>query len=131
MRLKGRLDLEHGIKQFEIIPLINIIFLLLLFIIFSLLFQGGPGTRVKLPKSAVGSSLRNENIELLITADNSVYFYGDSLTASGLDTILKEAAKRNQFVLIKADKSVALNKITQIWDKARSAGITQVNILSN
>jgi len=131
MRLKGRLDLEHGIKQFEIIPLINIIFLLLLFIIFSLIFQSGPGTRVKLPKSAVGRVIKNENIELLITADNSVYFYGDALTASGLDTVLKEAAKRNHPVLIKADKSVALNKITQIWDKARSAGIIQVNILSN
>ena len=131
MRFKGRLDLEQGIKQFEIIPLINIIFLLLLFIIFSLIFQSGPGLRVKLPKSASGSILKSEFIEILITADNSVYFYGDSVTSVGLDTILKEAAKRRQALLIKADKGVALSKVSHIWDRARLAGITQVNMLSN
>jgi len=131
MRFKGRLELEQGMKQFEIVPLVNLVFLLLLFVIFSLILQTGPGTRVKLPRNTAGAISKLENLEVLITADNNVYFNGMALSPAGLESVLKEAAKRGQPLLIKADKNIALNKVSRIWDKARECGIAQVNILTD
>jgi biopolymer transport protein ExbD len=131
MRFKGRLELEQGMKQYEIVPFVNLVFLLLLFVIFSLIFQSGPGTRIKLPRNTAGTVSSVENLEILVTSDSTVYFNGDALSSAGLETVLKQAANRNQPLLLKADKSVALNKISQIWDKARECGIRQINILTD
>jgi biopolymer transport protein ExbD len=53
------------------------------------------------------------------------------ITSAQLRNLLKEAAKRGQSVLIKADKRAALGRIVEIWHLSRSMGITQTNIATN
>jgi biopolymer transport protein ExbD len=131
MRFKGRMELEDGVRQPELIPFISLVLLLLLFVIFSLIFQSGPGTRIKLPKSTAGALGIPENLEILIASDSSVYFDGNALSPAGLESVFKEAAARKQAILIKANKGVALNKVSRVWDKARECGIKQINILTD
>jgi biopolymer transport protein ExbD len=45
--------------------------------------------------------------------------------------LLKQAAKRNQSILIKADKRALLGRVVEIWDTARDLGINQINIATN
>ena len=131
MRLKGRMELEHGLKQIDIAPLINVIFLLLIFFMLTSSFLMQPGIKVNLPKTVTSEAVKYDNIDILVSSGNATYFNGKLLTPQELKMLLMQAAKRNQAILIKADRRASLGRVVEVWDMARELGITQINIATN
>ncbi len=131
MRFKGRMELEYGLKQIDIAPLIDIVFQLLIFFMLTSSFIMQPGIKVNLPKAVTSEVVKFENIEILITGENVTYLNGRVVTMQELATLLKQAAKREQTILIKADKRASLGRVVEIWDLARDLGISQINIATN
>jgi len=131
MRFKGRMELEYGLKQIDIAPLIDIVFQLLIFFMLTSSFIMQPGIKVNLPKAVTSEVVKFENIEILITGENVTYLNGRVVTMRELETLLKQAAKREQTILIKADKRASLGRVVEIWDLARDLGISQINIATN
>ena len=131
MRFKGRMELEHGLKQIDIAPLIDIVFQLLIFFMLTSSFVMQPGIKVNLPKAVTSEIVKYENIEIIVSSENVTYLSGKVVTTQELTTLLKQAAKRNQTILIKADKHASLGRVVEIWDLARDLGLTQINIATN
>jgi biopolymer transport protein ExbD len=131
MRFKGRMELEHGLKQIDIAPLIDIVFQLLIFFMLTSSFVMQPGIKVKLPKAVTGEVIKTQNIEILVTGENVTYLNGGVVNSAELKASLKQAAKKQQTILIKADKRASLGRVVEIWDTARELGITQINIATN
>lgn len=131
MRFRRHMKLEHGLKQIDIAPLIDIVFQLLIFFMLTSSFVMQPGIKVNLPKAVTSEVVKSENIELLVSGENVTYFNGKVATIQELKNLLKQAAKRNQSVLIKADKRASLGRVVEIWDLARDQGISQINIATN
>ena len=131
MRLKGRLELEHGLKQIDIAPLIDIVFQLLIFFMLTSSFVMQPGIKVNLPKAVTSEVVRFENIDILVTSENVTYLNGKVTTNQELKSVLKQAAKMNQTILIKADRRAFLGRVVEIWDTARDLGVSQINIATN
>jgi biopolymer transport protein ExbD len=131
MRFKGRMELEHGLKSIDIVPLVNVVFLLLIFLMLTLTFTAQPGISVNLPNAATSEAVSPENIEVLITEGNATYLNGRSVTDDELRAALKQLGRRSSTVFIKADRRASLGRAVEIWDMARAAGVTQVNIATN
>jgi len=131
MRFKGRMELEHGLKQIDIAPLIDVVFQLLIFFMLTSSFVMQPGIKVNLPKAATSEVVKIENIEILVTSESVTYLNGQVVTMQELNSLLKQAAKRDQSILIKADRRAALGRVVEIWDMARDLGISQINIATN
>ena len=131
MRFKGRLELEHGLKQIDIAPLMDIVFQLLIFFMLTSSFIMQPGIKVNLPRAVTSEVVKYENIEILVTAENVTYLNGKVVTMNELKALFKQVAKRNQTILIKSDRRASLGRVVEIWDMARDTGITQVNIATN
>lgn len=131
MKFKRHIELEHGLKQIDIAPLIDIVFLLLIFFMLTSSFLSQPGIKVNLPRAATAEAMGHENVEILVTADNIVYLNGRAANIQDIDNFLKEVAKRGPTVFIKADKRASLGIVAQIWDMARSRGVSAVNIATN
>lgn len=131
MRFKGRMELEHGLRQIDIAPLIDIVFQLLIFFMLTSTFVMQPGIKISLPKAVTSEVIRFENIEILVTSESVTYLNGKVVTMQELNKLFKQAVKKNQTILIKADKRASLGKVVEIWDLARDSGITQINIATN
>lgn len=131
MRFKGRMELEHGLKQIDIAPLIDIVFQLLIFFMLTSSFVIQPGIKVNLPKALTSEVVKLENVEILVTSENVVYLNGRVVNAQELKGVLKISGKKGQTILIKADKHASLGRVVEIWDLARDMGVTQINIATN
>ena len=131
MRFKGRLELEHGLSQIDIAPLIDIVFQLLIFFMLTSSFIMQPGIKVNLPKAVTSEAVKPENIEILVTGENVAYLNGRVVTTQELKGMLKVAAKRSQSILIKSDRRASLGRVVEIWDLARDIGISEINIATN
>lgn len=131
MRFKRHMELEHGLKQIDIAPLIDMIFQLLIFFMLTSSFVMQPGIKVNLPKAVTSEVVKSENIDIVISGENVTYLDGKVVTTQELKALLKQAAKRQQPILIKSDKRATLGRVVEIWDLCRDLGITQINIATN
>ncbi|MBU1727491.1 MAG: biopolymer transporter ExbD [Candidatus Omnitrophica bacterium] len=131
MKLKGKIELEQGLKQIDILPLINVIFLLLIFFILTPILILPPGIKVNLPRVVTSESISSDNVEVIVNSENYIYLDGNIVNVDSLRAILKQAASRAQTVLIKADKRASLEKVVEICDMSRESGIKQINVATN
>jgi biopolymer transport protein ExbD len=125
------MELEHGLKQIDIAPLIDMVFQLLIFFMLTSSFVMQPGIKVNLPKAVTSEIVKYENIEVVVSGENVIYLNGKVLTMQELDNLLKTVAKRQQPILIKADRRASLGRVVEIWDMCRDLGIQQINIATS
>jgi len=125
------MELEHGLKPIDIAPLIDIVFQLLIFFMLTSSFIMQPGIKVNLPKAVTSEVVKYENIEIIVSGENVTYFNGKVVTTPELNKLLKQAAQRDESVLIKADRRASLGRVVEIWDSCRDLGIAKINIATN
>ena len=131
MKFKRHMELEHGLKQIDIAPLIDMVFQLLIFFMLTSSFIMQPGIKVNLPKAVTSEVIKNENIEIIISSENVIYLNGKVVSLGELKSLFKQVAQRKQSILIKSDRRASLGRIVEIWDMARDMGVSQINIATN
>jgi biopolymer transport protein ExbD len=108
-------------RQIEITPLIDCVFLLLIFFMLTSNFVVTPGVNIELPQAASAKTVDSRKITLNISAEDIVYLKDKVLTSWEL----KQYLERNKVksVFIKADKNSSLGAVISIWDLCKRAGI--------
>ncbi len=123
---KSRLQIKR--RTMELTPLIDVVFLLLIFFMLTSSFISQPGIKINLPKALTGQLLQKNTLVLTITEDNRIYFNNKRILFKELKDKLKDVDRKEQTLLIKADKQASLGRIVEVWDLCRELGIHQVNI---
>jgi len=128
MRFKRHMELEHGLRQIDIGPLIDLVFQLLIFFMLTSTFIMQSGIKVKLPKAVTSKIIDKENLVLTISAENVLYLEGRVLTLKELRAELKKSKRP---ILIRADRRAEVGRLTEVWDICRELGIEHINIATN
>jgi len=131
MRLRQRKGLELEKGQLDIAPLIDVIFLLLIFFMLTSSFIFQPGIKINLPKAVTSEVLHEQNVVITVTSQNLIYLRKKAVTSNELARRLKDVAKENKPLLIKADRKASLGRVVEVWDICRASGISKVNIATN
>jgi biopolymer transport protein ExbD len=128
MRFKKHLKLEHGLRQIDIAPLVDMVFLLLIFFMLTSTFIVQPAIKVKLPRAVTSDVTKQRNLEIVVTRGGLIYLNGKVRPLGELKSVLRGLSGEKPSVLIKADRGSRLGKVVEIWDICRSAGIRRINI---
>ncbi len=135
MRFKSSrklLEIEKGFSTINMAPLVDVVFLLLLFFMLTSSFLFQPGIKISLPKAVTSEVLHEQNTVITITGENLIYLDDKPITFAELTKkLLRELGPSKRHILIKADRRSSLGKTVEIWDLCRVAGIPQVNIATN
>ena len=129
MRLKRRVFLEKG--NLDIAPLIDVIFLLLVFFMLTSSFIFQPGIKINLPKALTSEVIQRENLIILVREDNSLFISERQINYDELSSRIKIAAKESKPILIKADRKASLGRVVEIWDMCRAEGVEKINIATS
>ncbi len=122
------LQQEDG-ANINISPLIDIVFILLLFFIVTSVFVQETGIEVERPKSSQAVTLERESIYVAISADRKVYFGGSEIGLQGiLPTLQRLSPTEDQPVIIQADGRVPTQFLVSVIDEVKRAGIKTVNV---
>jgi biopolymer transport protein ExbD len=128
-RIKRRTSLKKG--QLDIAPLIDVMFLLLIFFMLTSNFVFQPGIKVSLPKAITSEVISSENIVVTVTGQDLLFLNEKPITINELTAKLKEGARESKSLLLKADTNASLGRVVEIWDLCRDLGIGQINIATN
>jgi len=126
VKFKRRLSLEKG--QLDIAPLIDVIFLLLIFFMLTSSFIFQPGIKINLPKALTSEVIHRENLIIVITDKDSLHINDRLIDGEELSSRLEIARKEAKPILIKADRKASLGKVVEVWDLCRAGGIEKINI---
>lgn len=109
----------------NIAPLIDVVFLLLIFFMLSSHFVTQPGIKITLPAAAATKLHPEKDIVIYITGDNELYLNEEKVTLNNLADKLKitVAKLKKKNVVIKADKKIELGLAVKVMDIARQAEV--------
>ncbi len=129
MKFKRHMELEQGLRQIDIAPLIDIVFQLLIFFMLTSSFIVHSGIRVNLPRAVTSDAVGEGNVVIVISAENVIYLNEKTVTLDELKEHLKNF--KNSPMFIKSDRRASLGRVVEIWDLCRDLGISNINIATN
>ncbi len=114
----------------DISPLIDVVFLLLIFFMVSTTFRDEAGLPLNLPSSVSRGIKKTDNVVVTISKKGDIYV-GKVLTATDKLTgeIKKQIAQaKKKEVIIKADKSARYELVYRVMDASRQAGVKSLSV---
>lgn len=149
MHFKRRYKTEIG--YLDIAPLIDVVFLLLIFFMLTSKFVVASGIKVHLPESRSKEAIRQRGLVVTIDKKGDIYLgnregriHPVKLSAEGehpdirrgfnrvnfseLSLALKSLTKSNKSVIIYADRQTALERVIEVWDICRENKIKEIGI---
>ncbi|WMN59638.1 biopolymer transporter ExbD [Pseudoalteromonas xiamenensis] len=126
-RLQHRLESQD--KGIDMSPLIDVVFILLIFFIVTTVFVRETGVEVDKPQSMTASQIPSRVILLGITAQGQVFYDGANIGVAGIRATLQPLlAQDDKPVLLQVDKTVPTSLLVQVMDEAKLAGAAAVSI---
>jgi len=115
----------------DLTPMIDVVFLLLIFFMISTTFIERPGLKIDLPQSSAQQlQQQDQEVQIYLTADGQVFLQREPITLTALTeklTAFGPRAEKMTFLLM-ADKEALHGKVIQLMDLAKVAGFGQLAI---
>lgn len=117
-------------ENIDISPLIDMVFILLIFFMVSTTFQKDMDIDINRPKAATATKSSSKDIRIFIAADGSTYLNGDPVRSWMIQSRVKDqlSAGSASNVLVIADDDVPTRKLVEVVDDARLAGAEDVGV---
>lgn len=126
--LEGNLNRKPRI---EMLPLIDIVFLLLVFFIYAMLSMAvHRGLAVSLPASSSAVIGNRQEISVTLTADDRVYLDDTLIALPDIHAALRAMASQTgaSVALVFADRQASYQKLFSLLDQIRMAGISEISL---
>ncbi|WP_372806838.1 ExbD/TolR family protein [Pontiella sp.] len=112
----------------EMLPLIDVVFLLLVFFIYAMVSMVvHRGLKVDLPRANTAALEKNDYISITIDAENRLFLNGEASEAEGLaEKVRQLRGEPKKPVFIEGDTQADLGLAIELLDDLKNAGIEEV-----
>lgn len=111
----------------DMVPMVDCIMVLVIFLMVSSAFVNDPGVEVQKPDVSGVNTTEQTVLLIAITADNRVYFDGQEIRPDQVAAVLKPAAfGRAPTLIIRGDRASNLGVFATVYTEAKRAGIQQI-----
>ena len=117
--------------RIEMLPLIDIVFLLLVFFIYAMLSMAvHRGLPVVLPKSSTAKIDKHLILSVTIKADGAIYLDKERISLENLKASLRQKAmnRKETGVLLFADRTIPYQNLFRVLDQIRMAGLNRISL---
>jgi biopolymer transport protein ExbD len=117
--------------RIEMLPLIDIVFLLLVFFIYAMLSMAvHRGLPVLLPTSASAKIDKELIVSVTVKSDGAIYVDKEQVALGDLASFLKTKTEtdRDVGILLFADRSLSYQNLFQVLDQIKIAGIHRISL---
>ena len=127
-RIEQKIEETHKMEV-DLTPLLDVVFILLIFFIVTTVFVRETGVDVDKPTAVSTKQLQSSILLIAITASRDVVYAGTNIGVKGVRSTLSQVIKNNpKPLVIQADKSVPTELLVKVIDQAKLAGIANISI---
>lgn len=125
--LQQRIDAQ--MHQIDLSPLLDVVFILLIFFIVTTVFVKETGVEVSKPEAMSAAKLEKQSIFIAITDDGSVVYGGQNIGVVGVKgTVTQLLAKQKLPVVLQVDQNVPTKTLVAVMDQAKLAGANNISL---
>jgi len=115
--------------EINLSPMIDCIFILLIFFIVTTVFIEEPGVDVFKPDATVDIDLEKNSIIIAITAENRIVYGGKELGISGIGARVRQLLNKAELpVIIQADARAEHGVFSDVWSEVKNAGAKKISV---
>jgi len=115
--------------EINLSPMIDCIFILLIFFIVTTVFVEEPGIEVFKPDATVDADLEKNSIIIAVSADNKVVYGGKELGVAGIGARVRQLLNKDELpVIIQADARADHGVFSDVWSEVKNAGAKKISL---
>jgi len=121
---------EQAETTVDISPLIDVVFLLLIFFIVTTVFVKETGVEVSKPRAASTEDLQKQAILIAVTSEGRVWHAGREVGMDGVRAVVSAMLEEDEElpVVVRADAAAATEMTVNVIDSAKLAGAKSVSL---
>ena len=128
-RFRQRSSEDNSETGIDISPLMDCVFILLIFFIVTTTFVEETGIEVDKPQAASAAVLDKNSILLAITAQGQVFYGGQEVGVGGVRPLVRRLSESEPLpVIIQVDKMAAAGIVVRVLDEAKLGGAKNVSV---
>ncbi|WP_110013786.1 MULTISPECIES: biopolymer transporter ExbD [Idiomarina] len=129
MLTKLKTQNEEPINGIDLSPLLDVVFILLIFFIVSTVFVRESGVNVDKPESVTAKELERTSILIAITRSGQIIYDGNNIGVSGVRATIEQLLRdQSRPVVLQTDKTVPAELLVNVIDQVKLAGADSVSI---
>lgn len=127
MPLGRQIHRHYEATHVEVIPMVDCIMVLLIFVMVSSVFVADPGIEVEKPDVGGTESVGTNAMLIAISASDKIYFDGQEIRPDQVAPLVKQAAVgRDPALIIRADRAASHGMFATVFAAGKAAGIRHV-----
>jgi biopolymer transport protein ExbD len=117
-----RRSMDRIDQEINVSPLIDVVFILLIFFIVSATFVSVPGIEVNRPKVQTATSLQRNSILFALSNENQLFHGGQEIQLDEMGTVIENSdKKRDKPVIIQVDQWADASILAKVVAQARKS----------
>ena len=115
----------------DVIPFVNVMALVFFYYLISPVFARPAPLDIRLPRAVTSEAVREDNLMVLLTGENVLFFNDKVLTLRDLGLVLSQPNNQGRPLLVKVDRRASMGRIVAVLDLARVMGVERVNVVTD
>lgn len=117
----------------RVMPLINVVFLLLIFFMVAGQLSKTDPIKIEPPKSDSDKDAGGQRVEILIAKDGRLLLGGEAVALADLEARISDAVRsaEDKLVHVKADGAARAMDVIRVMDALKAAGAEKVKLLTS
>ena len=129
MARRGLFDDSGDATEINLSPMIDCIFILLIFFIVTTVFVEEPGVEIFKPDATTDIDLEKNSIIVAISGDNKIVYGGKELGVSGVGARVRQLLTKDELpVIIQADSNADHGVFSDVWSEIKNAGAKKISV---
>ncbi len=112
-------------------PFINGLALVLLYYAVAMVLARPAPLDIRLPRAVTSEAVREDNLTVVITGENVLYFNDKLMTLAELKGALLRPNNRGRSLQVKVDRRASMGRIVAVLDLGRSLGVERINVVTD
>lgn len=122
-----RRDRRHESIHIDVVPMVDCMLVLVIFLVVSSVFIEDPGIEVDKPDVSGTGGITQNALLIAISADDRIFFDGQEIRLDQVATMVKQAALgQDAPLIVRADKSASHGTFAYVYAEAKNAGIARI-----
>ena len=130
MRRNNRRGGEDNPSEIDLTPMLDVVFIMLIFFIVTASFIKEAGIEVNRPEASTANKKKNVNILVAVSATNEIWIDKRRVDKRAVRSVIERMHAENPkgAVVVQADKASTTDTVTSVIDSARAAGVYDVSL---
>jgi biopolymer transport protein ExbD len=129
MKYRRAITDTEEVTDINISPLIDMVFILLIFFIVTTTFVEETGIEVDKPSAASATALDKNSILLAVTAKGQVVYGGEEIGVGGVRPLVKRLVEQQPMpVIIQVDRTAEADTVLRVIDESKLGGAKNVSL---